>query len=77
MKIIYILYIFRYSAWIWVLTFITYCSYHMSRKPISVVKSVLNQNCSDMIPPDNTTNNTHWCDWAPFGKKEELVENVS
>lgn len=38
----------------------------MSRKPISVVKSVLNQNCSDMTPPDNTTNNTHWCDWAPF-----------
>ncbi|XP_050728271.1 LOW QUALITY PROTEIN: glucose-6-phosphate exchanger SLC37A2-like [Eriocheir sinensis] len=55
-----------YSTWIWVLTFITYCAYHMSRKPISVVKSVLNQNCSDMTPPDNTTNNTHWCDWAPF-----------
>lgn len=59
-----------YSVWIWILTFITYCSFHLSRKPISVVKNVLNQNCSDLIPdPEiNTTENPHWCDWKPFDK---------
>ncbi|XP_071528540.1 LOW QUALITY PROTEIN: glucose-6-phosphate exchanger SLC37A2-like [Panulirus ornatus] len=54
-----------YSSWIWVLTFFTYCSYHLSRKPISVVKNVLNQNCSELTPPAET-NDSHWCDWKPF-----------
>ena len=43
-------------------------SYHLSRKPISVVKSTLNANCSEVYPDeDNKHNDTHWCDWAPFG----------
>lgn len=60
----------RYSTWIWILTFLTYCSFHLSRKPISVVKNVLNQNCSSLTPDPGTniTNNSHWCDWKPFGE---------
>ncbi|XP_068238216.1 glucose-6-phosphate exchanger SLC37A2-like isoform X2 [Palaemon carinicauda] len=54
-----------YKAFILVLTFFVYCSYHLSRKPISIVKTVLNQNCSNMTDP-NHTNNSHWCDWKPF-----------
>lgn len=57
--------IFRYKSCILILTFFIYCTYHLSRKPISVVKSVLNQNCTNMTDPDHT-NNTHWCDWKPF-----------
>ncbi|KAF4520893.1 hypothetical protein B566_EDAN010308 [Ephemera danica] len=59
-----------YKAWILILTYIAYCSYHLSRKPISVVKNVLNQNCSALEPPPgvfvNASNRDTWCDWAPF-----------
>lgn len=58
-----------YFRWlVFVLTFITYASFHASRKPISVVKNVLNRNCSGLVPPPtlNTSGNIHWCDWAPF-----------
>ncbi|KAH1175317.1 hypothetical protein KIL84_008191, partial [Mauremys mutica] len=48
-----------------VLTFLFYASFHLSRKPISIVKSELHTNCSSLIPP-NGTNSTTWCDWAPF-----------
>ncbi|KAL0627064.1 Glucose-6-phosphate exchanger SLC37A2 [Plecturocebus cupreus] len=43
----------------------------MSRKPISIVKSRLHQNCSEQIKPINDThslNDTMWCSWAPFDK---------
>lgn len=60
-----------YRSLILVLTFLTYTSYHMSRKPISVVKNVLNRNCSGVAPTYDvniTENNLDsWCDWAPFG----------
>lgn len=53
------------------LTYLAYTCYHMSRKPISVVKNVLNRNCSILSPPPdlviNDTNADTWCDWAPFG----------
>ncbi|MGH0162313.1 UNVERIFIED_CONTAM: hypothetical protein FKN15_042557 [Acipenser sinensis] len=51
------------------LTFLFYTSYHLSRKPISVVKSELHRNCSNVVRPLNFTgsNNETWCDWAPFG----------
>lgn len=39
----------------------------MSRRPISVVKSVLHRNCTD-IRPTNPDENDNWCEWAPFGK---------
>lgn len=52
------------------LTYLAYTCYHMARKPISVVKNVLSQNCSTLSPPDNLsindTNRETWCDWAPF-----------
>jgi multisubunit Na+/H+ antiporter MnhE subunit len=61
----------RYRVWVLILTYLAYMSYHMSRKPISVVKAVLNQNCSTLEPPPgvfvNSTNRNTWCDWAPFG----------
>jgi len=62
-----------YRSLILVLTFLTYTSYHMSRKPISVVKNVLNRNCSGVAPTYDvniTENNLDsWCDWAPFDGK--------
>jgi len=59
-----------YKALVLSLTFLAYCTYHLSRRPLSIVKSVLNQNCSIVAPPPgtvitNATINT-WCDWAPF-----------
>uniref|UniRef100_A0A4W5PF39 Glucose-6-phosphate exchanger SLC37A2 n=1 Tax=Hucho hucho TaxID=62062 RepID=A0A4W5PF39_9TELE len=50
------------------LTFLFYTSYHLSRKPISIVKSQLHRNCSTLIRPPNLngTDNETWCDWAPF-----------
>jgi OPA family glycerol-3-phosphate transporter-like MFS transporter 1/2 len=53
------------------LTYLAYTCYHMSRKPISVVKNVLSFNCSSLSPPPdlviNDSNRDTWCDWAPFG----------
>ncbi|KAG7257955.1 hypothetical protein CRUP_032469 [Coryphaenoides rupestris] len=50
------------------LTFLFYTAYHLSRKPISIVKSQLHRNCSLVVRPAdlNTTDNETWCDWAPF-----------
>uniref|UniRef100_A0A452T1M8 Glucose-6-phosphate exchanger SLC37A2 n=1 Tax=Ursus maritimus TaxID=29073 RepID=A0A452T1M8_URSMA len=53
----------------------------MSRKPISVVKSRLHQNCSELVKPVNDShslNDTTWCDWAPFDKNnyKELLGAV-
>lgn len=67
-----------YRVSILLLTFITYTSYHMSRKPISVVKNVLSRNCSGIpIPPGthiDDTNKDTWCDWAPFdGKNSQTL----
>ncbi|KAH9492848.1 hypothetical protein Btru_023858 [Bulinus truncatus] len=59
---------FAYRWCILLFTFLCYVSYHLSRKPISVVKSVLHhKNCST-VPHDKTVNTTnpYWCDWAPF-----------
>ncbi|CAG2116827.1 unnamed protein product, partial [Medioppia subpectinata] len=60
----------HYRVLVLVLTFFSYTAYHLSRRPLSVVKNVLSRNCSQMvIPPDviltNTTQN-NWCDWQPF-----------
>ncbi|XP_017460521.1 PREDICTED: glucose-6-phosphate exchanger SLC37A2 isoform X2 [Rhagoletis zephyria] len=44
-----------------ILTYLAYAAYHMSRKPISVVKSVLHENCTN---PNNTTDND--CGYPPF-----------
>ncbi|XP_040039191.1 glucose-6-phosphate exchanger SLC37A2 [Gasterosteus aculeatus] len=57
-----------YRGFILTLTFLFYTAYHLSRKPISIVKSELHRNCSLVIRPAdlNFTNNATWCDWAPF-----------
>lgn len=63
---------FTYRWFILVFTFFCYASYHLSRKPISVVKSVLHKNCSKYHadPSINTTANPNWCDWAPFDQDD-------
>ncbi|KAI4454652.1 major facilitator superfamily transporter 16 isoform b [Holotrichia oblita] len=57
-----------YRSSVLVLTYFAYMSYHLSRKPLSVVKAVLYQNCSQLTPstdvPPSEINT--WCDWAPF-----------
>ncbi|XP_077985488.1 glucose-6-phosphate exchanger SLC37A2-like [Glandiceps talaboti] len=59
-----------YRMWVIILTFLGYTSYHLSRKPISVVKSVLHRNCQ--IPLDGeeyiqfAQNDSCSCCWAPF-----------
>uniref|UniRef100_A0A3Q2QZM1 Glucose-6-phosphate exchanger SLC37A2 n=1 Tax=Fundulus heteroclitus TaxID=8078 RepID=A0A3Q2QZM1_FUNHE len=58
----------RYRGFILFLTFLFYTAYHLSRKPISIVKSQLHRNCSLVVRPAdlNITNNETWCDWKPF-----------
>ncbi|XP_029878493.1 glucose-6-phosphate exchanger SLC37A2 isoform X2 [Aquila chrysaetos chrysaetos] len=57
----------RYRGLTLVLTFLCYTSYHLSRKPISIVKSQLHPNCSAWGPnPHNDSNSSTWCSWAPF-----------
>ncbi|XP_051903154.1 glucose-6-phosphate exchanger SLC37A2 isoform X1 [Hippocampus zosterae] len=57
-----------YRGFILLLTFLFYTAYHLSRKPISIVKNELHRNCSGVIRPTdvNVTNNVTWCNWAPF-----------
>ncbi|OQV15414.1 Glucose-6-phosphate [Hypsibius exemplaris] len=59
-----------YRVYILVLTFFLYAVYHMSRRPLSVVKNVLHQNCTGLLPPPGTTidpaRNKTWCSWKPF-----------
>lgn len=52
------------------LTYFAYMSYHLTRKPLSVVKAVLHQNCSQLIPDPDVApgGEANWCDWAPFGE---------
>ncbi|BFZ25540.1 hypothetical protein BsWGS_28579 [Bradybaena similaris] len=63
-----------YRYYILVFTFFCYTSYHLSRKPISVVKSVLHHdNCSHEWHSNATnTSNEYWCDWAPFNTSSYL-----
>uniref|UniRef100_A0A672V813 Glucose-6-phosphate exchanger SLC37A2 n=1 Tax=Strigops habroptila TaxID=2489341 RepID=A0A672V813_STRHB len=61
-----------------VLTFLCYTSYHLSRKPISIVKSQLHPNCSALGPnPHNDSNSSTWCSWAPFGKAPARCDDTS
>lgn len=56
------------------LTYIAYMCYHMTRKPISVVKSVLHRNCSTLDPPSPVTvNDTTWCDYPPFDQPNAIA----
>ncbi|KAG8430700.1 hypothetical protein GDO86_020121 [Hymenochirus boettgeri] len=66
------------------LTFLFYCSFHLSRKPITIVKGELHRHCSEPHevelhsykefvilnhPPLNPSQNASRCGWAPFDKK--------
>uniref|UniRef100_A0A8D2LH27 Solute carrier family 37 member 1 n=1 Tax=Varanus komodoensis TaxID=61221 RepID=A0A8D2LH27_VARKO len=72
----------RYRAFTFVLTFMLYASFHLSRKPISIVKGELHKHC--IIPeviedktdkeyaiqsqPDKELYNESHCGWEPFDK---------
>nr|CAD7597462.1 unnamed protein product [Timema genevievae] len=63
-----------YRSSILVLTFMAYTCYHLSRKSISVVKNVLNQNCSSFtMPAGLNSSDIHWCDWAPFNGNDSTT----
>lgn len=73
-----------YRAFIFILTFLLYASFHLSRKPISIVKGVLHRYCAavdeDAVrfdgqsqkasdsPPHRPPDNETDCGWAPFGQ---------
>ncbi|XP_031630748.1 glucose-6-phosphate exchanger SLC37A2 isoform X2 [Contarinia nasturtii] len=61
--------LFRYKFSVLALTYVAYTCYHLTRKPISVVKAVLHRNCSLLEAPKqvtDATNESTWCDYAPF-----------
>lgn len=64
--------IYRYRFSVLALTYLAYTCYHLTRKPISVVKAVLHRNCSLVEIPNqiktDASNESTWCDYAPFGK---------
>lgn len=62
-----------YRYMVLLLTYLAYTSYHLSRRPFSIVKNVLNQNCTEVavhLAAKNqlvgASNSSTWCDWAPF-----------
>ncbi|XP_058433203.1 glucose-6-phosphate exchanger SLC37A1 isoform X5 [Marmota monax] len=72
-----------YRAFIFVLTFLLYASFHLSRKPISIVKGELHKHCAGgeaepsfsgqsssagHRPPRQLPDNETDCGWAPFDK---------
>lgn len=73
-----------YRAFIFVLTFLLYASFHLSRKPISIVKGELHRYCAAAsagelasnsqsqkasdVPPHQLPGNDTDCGWAPFDR---------
>uniref|UniRef100_A0A7N5ZYM9 Major facilitator superfamily (MFS) profile domain-containing protein n=1 Tax=Anabas testudineus TaxID=64144 RepID=A0A7N5ZYM9_ANATE len=60
-----------YRALTFILTFLLYTSFHLSRKPISIVKSELHKNCSsvsDLQPSLPSLQADMDCSWKPFDK---------
>ncbi|XP_015448598.2 glucose-6-phosphate exchanger SLC37A1 [Pteropus alecto] len=73
-----------YKAFIFILTFLLYASFHLSRKPISIVKGALHRYCAAVnddevrfdgqsqkasdSPPHQLPDNETDCGWAPFGQ---------
>uniref|UniRef100_A0A4W4FIC2 Major facilitator superfamily (MFS) profile domain-containing protein n=1 Tax=Electrophorus electricus TaxID=8005 RepID=A0A4W4FIC2_ELEEL len=64
-----------YRAFTFALTFLLYTSFHLSRKPISIVKSELHKNCSLLreLPTDSSPQQLSLpvetdCSWKPFDK---------
>ncbi|XP_054037805.1 glucose-6-phosphate exchanger SLC37A1 isoform X2 [Rissa tridactyla] len=70
-----------YRAFIFSLTFLLYASFHLSRKPISIVKGELHKHCAApqevelndkeyaaRIQPVKKLSNVSQCGWEPFDK---------
>ncbi|XP_025926508.1 glucose-6-phosphate exchanger SLC37A1 [Apteryx rowi] len=71
-----------YRAFIFILTFLLYASFHLSRKPISIVKGELHKHCAAshevelnsyreyaaQIQPVKKPSNVSQCGWEPFDK---------
>ncbi|KAM9851358.1 glucose-6-phosphate exchanger SLC37A1 isoform 2-T2 [Aulostomus maculatus] len=69
-----------YRALTFILTFLLYTSFHLSRKPISIVKSELHKNCSSASEPATSASSSSQhlsvqllhadmdCGWKPFDK---------
>ncbi|XP_074245313.1 glucose-6-phosphate exchanger SLC37A1 isoform X3 [Saimiri boliviensis] len=73
-----------YRAFIFILTFLLYASFHLSRKPISIVKGELHKYCTawdeadvrfssqsskaGSVAPHQLPDNETDCGWAPFDK---------
>ncbi|XP_058275207.1 glucose-6-phosphate exchanger SLC37A1 isoform X2 [Hirundo rustica] len=64
-----------YRAFIFSLTFLLYASFHLSRKPISIVKGELHKHCASQaeehaaqIQPVKKPFNASQCGWEPFDK---------
>ncbi|XP_072049318.1 glucose-6-phosphate exchanger SLC37A2-like isoform X2 [Amphiura filiformis] len=70
---------FSHKTFILILTFFAYTSYHLSRKPIGVVKGVLYRNCSvpinnnpfPVVNASDAINGTCWCCWSPFDNDKD------
>eukprot|EP00731_Ephydatia_muelleri_P030045 Em0021g568a len=60
---------FSYKFFVYLLTFITYTTYHLARKPFSVVKAVLCPQCSVA----NLTNYSGPTGWAPFNEGKNAL----
>ncbi|XP_067928846.1 glucose-6-phosphate exchanger SLC37A2-like isoform X2 [Watersipora subatra] len=56
----------RYKALIWLLTFFTYTSYHLSRRPITIVKNALHKNCIFNISMTALGNETYMNETKQF-----------
>uniref|UniRef100_A0A8C6LRX2 Solute carrier family 37 member 1 n=1 Tax=Nothobranchius furzeri TaxID=105023 RepID=A0A8C6LRX2_NOTFU len=57
-----------YRALTFALTFLLYTSFHLSRKPISIVKVTLQQNLRDCEPSVSSLHTDVDCSWKPFDK---------
>ncbi|XP_063804816.1 glucose-6-phosphate exchanger SLC37A1-like [Pseudophryne corroboree] len=73
-----------FRALVLVLTYLLYCSFHLSRKPITIVKGELHKHCSEPNEIElhsykefvilkqsaaHAVHNASRCGWAPFDKK--------
>ena len=64
-----------YKASVWILTFICYTAFHLSRKSLSVVKSTLRNNCneSELNTTEVDTNSTCNKGWDPFNSQQGVT----
>ena len=64
-----------YKASVWILTFICYTAFHMSRKSISVVKSALRNNCNESEQSAALYSFNASCNqgWAPFNSEQGVT----